>query len=75
MRALLRLILLFGVTSLVVPVVAFATPPTTDAIVFDDTFVYAPGSDPASKPVGTGPFTFVEYRPKEFITVQRNPNY
>jgi hypothetical protein len=45
MRALLRLILLFGVTSLAVPVVAFATPPTTDAIVFDDTFVYAPGSD------------------------------
>ena len=25
--------------------VAFATPPTTEAISFDDTFVYAPGAD------------------------------
>ncbi len=45
MRVLLRSILLFGVTALAVPVVAFATPPTTEAILFDETFVYAPGSD------------------------------
>ena len=45
MRALLRPILIFSVTALVVPVVAFATPPTTEAISFDETFVYAPGTD------------------------------
>ena len=46
-----------------------------EQIVHPQNGVYAPGADPASKPVGTGPFTFVEYRPKELITVQRNPNY
>ena len=45
MRTLLRPILLFTVTALVVPMVAFATPPTTEAISFDDTFVYATGAD------------------------------
>jgi peptide/nickel transport system substrate-binding protein len=37
--------------------------------------VIAPGSDLTKKPVGTGPFTFVEYLPKERIVVQRNPDY
>ena len=45
MRTLLRPILIFTVTALVVPMVAFATPPTTEAISFDDTFVYATGAD------------------------------
>ena len=37
--------------------------------------VIAPGSDIAKKPVGTGPFRFVEYLPKERIVVERNPDY
>lgn len=37
--------------------------------------VYAPGSDAGRKPVGTGPFTFVEYLPKERIVVARNDDY
>ncbi len=46
-----------------------------EQIVHPQKAVYAPGSDPGKKPVGTGPFTFVEYLPKERIVVQRNPNY
>src|SRR4051812_104326 len=45
MRTLLRRIVFFALTALVVPMVAFATPPTTEPITFDDTFVYAPGTD------------------------------
>jgi peptide/nickel transport system substrate-binding protein len=37
--------------------------------------VVAPGSDLGKKPVGTGPFRFVEYVPKERIVVERNPDY
>lgn len=37
--------------------------------------VYAPGSIAGEKPVGTGPFTFVEYVPKERIVVARNEGY
>ena len=37
--------------------------------------VIAPGSDIGKKPVGTGPFRFVEYVPKERIVVERNPDY
>jgi peptide/nickel transport system substrate-binding protein len=37
--------------------------------------VAAPGSDIGEKPVGTGPFRFVEYLPKERIVVERNPDY
>ncbi|HEX3623037.1 MAG TPA: ABC transporter substrate-binding protein [Acidimicrobiales bacterium] len=37
--------------------------------------VIAPGSDLTKKPVGTGPFRFVDYAPKEHITVERNPDY
>lgn len=35
----------------------------------------APGSDHGTRPVGTGPFRFVDYRPKERITVERNNDY
>ena len=45
MRALLPSILCFCVTALVIPVIASAAPPTTEAISFDETFVYAPASD------------------------------
>ncbi len=37
--------------------------------------VAAPGSDIGETPVGTGPFRFVEYLPKERIVVERNPDY
>ena len=37
--------------------------------------VLAPGSSFGQKPVGTGPFRFVEYLPKERIVVERNPDY
>jgi hypothetical protein len=44
MRALLRPLLLLGITALIVPAAALATPPTTESISFDETFVYAPGT-------------------------------
>ena len=37
--------------------------------------IFAPGSDPRTKPVGTGPFRFVEYRPYDHISVVRNDAY
>jgi ABC-type transport system substrate-binding protein len=46
-----------------------------EQIVHPQNGVYAPGSDPGKKPVGTGQFTLVDYLPKERITVDRNPNY
>lgn len=46
-----------------------------EQIVHPQNSVEAPGSDAGKKPVGTGPFTFVEYLPKERIVVQRNEAY
>lgn len=37
--------------------------------------IIAPGSDPAVKPVGTGPFKFVEYMTGDRITVERHSGY
>ncbi len=37
--------------------------------------IIAPGSAPEKKPVGTGPFKFVEYAKGERIIVERNPDY
>ncbi len=37
--------------------------------------VFAPGADFSKKPVGTGPFKFVSYSPKESIVVERNDTY
>lgn len=37
--------------------------------------ILAAGSDPASHPMGTGPFRFVEYRPNDHITVERFDGY
>lgn len=44
-------------------------------VVHPENGVIAPGSDPGSRPVGTGPFKFVDYAPKQLITVVRNPDY
>jgi peptide/nickel transport system substrate-binding protein len=46
-----------------------------EQIVHPNNAVIAPGADPGKKPVGTGPFRFVEYLPKERIVVERNPDY
>ena len=46
-----------------------------EQIVHPQNGVLAPGSDITKKPVGTGPFRFVEYLPKERIVVERNPDY
>lgn len=37
--------------------------------------VVAPGSTIGTKPIGTGLFRFVDYKPKESISVERNPDY
>lgn len=37
--------------------------------------IVAPGTDPRTKPIGTGPFRFVEYRPYDHIAVVRNDDY
>jgi peptide/nickel transport system substrate-binding protein len=36
---------------------------------------YAASNDFGSKPIGAGPFVFVEWKPGESITVEANPNY
>jgi peptide/nickel transport system substrate-binding protein len=36
---------------------------------------HVPLRDMRSRPIGTGPFKFVEYKPNERITVTRNPDY
>jgi peptide/nickel transport system substrate-binding protein len=46
-----------------------------EQIVHPNNAAIAPGSDPGRKPVGTGPFKFVEYLPKERIVVERNATY
>lgn len=33
------------------------------------------GEDAEAKPVGTGPFSFVSYKPQEGIVVEKNPDY
>ena len=37
--------------------------------------IMAPGSDPATHPVGTGPFQFTDYRASDHITVSRFDGY
>jgi peptide/nickel transport system substrate-binding protein len=37
--------------------------------------IYAPGGDPASRPIGTGPFRFDSYQRSEQLVVVRNDNY
>lgn len=37
--------------------------------------IMALGADPVSKPIGTGPFKFLDYAPEEHIVVERNDAY
>lgn len=37
--------------------------------------IVAPGTEPADKPVCTGPFTFVSYSPNDRLVVERNETY
>ena len=37
--------------------------------------IFAPGSNPAARPIGTGPYRWVEYRPYERVVVKRNDRY
>lgn len=37
--------------------------------------IIAPGTDPADKPVCTGPFEFVEYSPNDKLVARRNESY
>ena len=46
-----------------------------EQIVHPNNAAIAPGSDPGRRPVGTGPFRFVEYQSKERIVVERNADY
>jgi len=46
-----------------------------EQLVHPNNGVVAPGSKIGTKPVGTGPFRFVEYRPNERISVERNADY
>jgi len=46
-----------------------------EQIVHPNNAAIAPGSDAGRRPVGTGPFKFVEYLPKERIVVERNATY
>ena len=46
-----------------------------EQIVHPQNGVVAPGTDHGKRPVGTGPFRFVEYLPKERLVVERNPDY
>ncbi len=46
-----------------------------EQIVHPNNGAVAPGTDPGKKPVGTGPFKFVEYQAKERIVVERNDDY
>jgi peptide/nickel transport system substrate-binding protein len=46
-----------------------------EQLVHPNNGVIAPGSTIGTKPVGTGPFTFVEYKPSESISVERNEDY
>ncbi len=37
--------------------------------------IFAPGTNPGVRPVGTGPFRFIEYRPNDRLVVTRNDLY
>ena len=36
---------------------------------------HVPAKDMRTKPIGTGPFKFVEFRPNEVVKTERNPDY
>jgi len=49
--------------------------PLPQQIVHPNYSIFAPDTDPSVKPVGTGAFRLVEYRPNERIVVARNDDY
>ena len=46
-----------------------------DQLVHPEYGIMAPGSDPTHRPIGTGPFMFVDYRASDHITVVRFDGY
>jgi peptide/nickel transport system substrate-binding protein len=46
-----------------------------EQLVHPQNAIIAPGSNLTDTPVGTGPFQFVQYMPKERIVVKANPHY
>ncbi|MPZ65789.1 MAG: ABC transporter substrate-binding protein [Pseudonocardiaceae bacterium] len=46
-----------------------------EQLVHPSNSIIAPDSKPGEKPVGTGPFRFVEYVPKQRLVVERNGDY
>ncbi|MDQ3256043.1 MAG: ABC transporter substrate-binding protein [Acidobacteriota bacterium] len=49
--------------------------PLPQQLVHPNYSIFAPDTDPAVKPIGTGAFQMVEYRPNERIIVRRNDAY
>lgn len=49
--------------------------PLPQQLVHPNYSIFAPGTDPSVKPIGTGAFKLEEYRPNEWIIVSRNNEY
>jgi len=49
--------------------------PLPQQLVHPNYSIFAPDTDPAVKPIGTGAFQMAEYRPNERIVVTRNDSY
>ncbi len=49
--------------------------PLPQQLVHPNYSIFAPDTDPSVKPVGTGPFRWVEYRRNERIIIERNNDY
>ncbi|MBA2731707.1 MAG: hypothetical protein H0U54_02320 [Acidobacteria bacterium] len=49
--------------------------PLPQQLVHPNYSIFAPNTDPSIKPVGTGPFRWVEYKRNERIIVERNEDY
>lgn len=49
--------------------------PLPQQLVHPNYSIFAPNTDPSIKPVGTGPFRWIEYRKNERVIVERNEDY